>query len=297
MDLVRLALERAHDAAEACAVIASLLEQHGQGGGCGHENKRFTYHNSFLIADPHDAYVLETAGRHWAKERVLGVRTISNGLTIPGFADRFSAPVATRASGSRLRQQRTHELAARSVGPADLFALLRDHGAADACPRYSWVNGGLGAPCVHAGGLLSAAQTTASWVADLRPGGCVHWVTAMASPCTSLFKPVRVDEPLNLGPAPCDRADADSLWWRHERFSRRVLMNPQGLMPFFQCQRDEVETRWLAKPPEGRAAFAEGDALLAEWTRTVVSRPAKDTRPFWVRVCWARRNRWAGLNA
>jgi hypothetical protein len=143
--------------------------------------------------------------------------------------------------------------------------------------------------------VLSAAQTTASWVADLRPGACLHWVTATASPCASLFKPVRVEEPLSLGPAPTDRADTDSLWWRHERFSRRVLMNPQALLPLFQCQRDEVETRWLAKPPEGQAAFAEGGALLAEWTSTVASRPAKDTRPFWVRACWSRRNRWAGL--
>ena len=34
------------------------------------------------------AWVLETAGQHWAENRVEGVRTISNGLTITGFADR-----------------------------------------------------------------------------------------------------------------------------------------------------------------------------------------------------------------
>jgi dipeptidase len=296
MDLLRLALERAHTALEACDVIASLLEQHGQGGGCGLEDKSFTYHNSFLVADPTQAWVLETAGRHWARECVQAIRTISNGLGIAGFAEQYSDRLRTRVSGCRLRQHRTQEMAAASSGPGDLFAALRDHGAGQQFPQYSLVNGGLRAPCVHAGGLLASSQTTASWVADLRPGSCMHWVTATSSPCLSLFKPVSVEDALPAGPQPTDRADEHSLWWRYERFSRRVVTNPEQLMPVFQKQRDAVEAEWLANPPDSRAAFARGDALLAEWSRTVSARPVKDTLPFWVRACWARRNRWAGLH-
>src|SRR3990172_11267895 len=51
MDLLRLALERASSAAEAVEVITALLETFGQGGGCGHEKRSFTYHNAFLAAD------------------------------------------------------------------------------------------------------------------------------------------------------------------------------------------------------------------------------------------------------
>lgn len=295
MDLVRLALERAGTAEEACRVIVSLLEKHGQGGGCGHENKKFTYHNSFLIADPSEARVLETAGPHWAVDRVSGVRSISNGLTIPGFAERYSDGIKTHGSGCRLRQPRTEKLAGQQHTLANLFRTLRDHGPDHAFPHYSWVNGGLGAPCVHAGGVLAASQTTASWVADLRPGHCQHWVTATGSPCTSLFKPVRVEEPLALGPTPSDRDDGQSLWWRHERFARIVMMNPVEMMPVFQKQRDEVEAKWLMDIPGSRAAFAEGDRLLAEWTNTVSRRSGRDTRPFWVRSYWSKRNRLAGV--
>jgi dipeptidase len=295
MDLVRLALERSETAEQACEVIATLLEKHGQGGGCGHEHKSFTYHNSFIVADPREARVLETAGRHWAVDRVVGARSISNGLTIPGFAERHSDSVATRVSGCRLRQPRTEKLASEHHTVRNLMNVLRDHGPEGSYPHYSMINGGLNAPCVHATGLVAASQTTASWVSELRPGNCLHWVTGTASPCTSLFKPVRVDDPLSLEPYPTDINDGKSLWWRHECFARRVLMDPERLMPVFQSQRDAIEERWLATPPQSRDAFREGDALLAEWTAAAAMHPAKDTRPFWVRAYWAKRNRRAGI--
>lgn len=83
MDLVRLGLERSKTALEGLNIITGLLEKYGQGGLCSDSIKDFTYHNSFLIVDKNEAWVLETAGQFWAAERITsGFRNISNCLSI-----------------------------------------------------------------------------------------------------------------------------------------------------------------------------------------------------------------------
>ena len=294
MDLVRLALERADTAKRACEVIATLLEQYGQGGGCGHENRRFAYHNSFLVADTAGAFVLETAGRRWRIEPVNGARSISNALTIPEFARAHTARLKTRIAMARIRQQRTHAFACRATRVADLLGILQDHGDGNEHPRYSLSNGALAAPCVHAGGILAATQTTGSWVSELRREGSLHWVTATAAPCISLYKPVRVEHPVDLGPPPTDLAD-NSLWWRHERLHRTVMQDPEVLRPLFIRERDEVQQAWLRTPPDSQDAFAQADRFLEDWTRAVLAHPCPDTRPWYVQRYWAKRTTRAKL--
>lgn len=297
MDLLRLGLERANTADAAVQVIVDLLETHGQGGGCGHEQRDFTYHNSFIVADPRQAFVLETAGKHSAVEPIRGARSISNGLTIPGFAEQHSDWLKTRVSGCRLRRERTQSRAERATEASDLMELLRDHGTSDDLPHYAWHNGGLNAPCVHGGGRLASSQTTASWVADLRTTTPRHWATGTAAPCSGLFKPVDVHAELDLGPAPTDCFDAQSLWWRHERLHRRAIQNPSELFPLFIPERDRTEREWIASRPESQAAFACGNRLLEEWTVRVALATCEDTRPGFVRRYWAKRNDRAGLPA
>ncbi len=297
MDLLRLALERAESAERAVTVIGELLETHGQGGGCGHEKRAFTYHNSFLVADPRGAFVLETAGRQWRAERVTGAYAISNALTLEPFAREHADALRGRVAGAAPRRACTLGAARAARTLADLAAALRSHGPdAGAAPRYRWLNGGLNAPCAHAGGRLASSQTTASWVAELTPNGARHWATATAAPCTSIFKPVLITEPLGLGAFPTDRFDPAALWWRHERLHRMVSRDPERLLLLFAKERDEVEAKWLGAPPAPETAFAEADRLLADWTaRVAAADTGLDHRPRFVQRYWAKRNERAGL--
>jgi secernin len=63
-------LERGKTARDTLYVITDLLEKHGQGGPCSDIVPEHTYHNSFLIADPNEAWVLETARTFWVAEKI-----------------------------------------------------------------------------------------------------------------------------------------------------------------------------------------------------------------------------------
>src|SRR5688572_18986878 len=84
MDLVRLVLERCDRAADGVALIERLLQEVGQGGS-GHAGSRRPYWSSFLLADPAEAFVVETSGTALAVEAVSDVRATSNRTTIPAF--------------------------------------------------------------------------------------------------------------------------------------------------------------------------------------------------------------------
>jgi len=289
MDILRLALERSTTADQAVDVIVGLLVRYGQGGGCGYEDRSFTYHNSFIIADRRGAVILETAGSKWATERVTsGVRTISNGLTIASFADEHRDRLKSKVSACDVRTALTSRSANGATRASDLMTVLRSHGG-DAWPRYHSVNGTLTMPCMHGGGLVASSSSTAGWVSDLRSD--THWITATSAQCLSLFKPVRVGEPVNIGRVPDDKPDAESLWWRHERMARTVMKDPATLAPLFLDNRDAVEARWLADPPPGQQAFDEHADLLTTWSSRVADAPeSDDTRPWFTRRYWSKRD-------
>ncbi len=281
MDLLRLALERAATAAEAVEVLTSLAAEHGQGGRCGYRHRGFRYFSSFLVADPSRAFVVETAGRAHATEEVKGSRAISNGLTVPGFAEQHSDWLKTAVSQCRARRGQTEAFAAQAESPAQLAAALRSHGGTE-WPRYDWKNGAMAAPCMHAGGLLTSSQTTASLVAELAPGRVRVWATGTSAPCVSLFKPVSVERAVEAGPAPADRPDG-SLWWTHERLHRAVLRDPARLWPLIAEERDALERRFFASEVAPEEAWAEARAALPGWIARVTAAQAGDVRPWFAR--------------
>jgi hypothetical protein len=291
MDLLRLALERAASAREALDVIRELGARHGQGGGCGHEDRSFRYFSSFLIADPNEAWVLETAGQEAATERVEGARSISNALSLPALR-RLRDPVVTAFARGEARAAATLRWARSASAARDLSRALRDHG--HPWPRYTLHNGAMGAPCMHAGGLIATSQTTASWIAELSTAGARHWVTATAAPCTSVFKPVAVSRPIDLGPFPGERADA-SLFWRHERLHRRAVADPRAWLPLIAHERSALEDATFAGSIDSEEAFARADALLTRWRSLRLG--GRDTRPLATRRYWHIRDRRAALTA
>ena len=287
MDLLRLALERASSAQEAVEVISELHRAHGQGGRCGYEDTGFRYFSTFLIADAAGAFVLETAGAEVATERVSGGRSISNGLTIPGFAEKHSDVVKTSVSACRLRRARTEAAAAKATSCEDLAQALRDHGESD-WPAYEWHRGAMRTACMHAGGLLAASQTTASLLVELAPGRVRAWATATSAPCVSIFKPFSVGQPLDVGPVPGLEPDA-SLWWTHERFHRAVLRAPATRFPPVRAERDALERRAFSDGADAQAIWTDAFAATTRWAADLEGKDGRDERPWAARRYWSAR--------
>ncbi|XP_026231758.1 secernin-3 [Anabas testudineus] len=202
MDLVRLGLERADTAEKAVDVITELLEKYGQGGSCMEDDSGFTYHNSFLMSDRKEAWLLETSGKYWAAERVEGgYRNISNqyGITTkidkehPGmrayaqskgwwdgksqfnFATVYSYQTTARIEASGSRYCEGKKLLEKSNGhitAETMMDILRD--------KDSGIN--MEGMFMSTGSMVSVIPTNPALPA-------VHYFTATPDPERSVFKP------------------------------------------------------------------------------------------------------------
>lgn len=298
MDLLRLALERASSAAEAVDVITTLLETHGQGGNCGHLHP-FFYHNGFLIADGGEAFVLETVGRSWACERVNDERALSNAYSIGSgyqrvsadlagerfdFAERFIDTERDGVSFGRGRCARGGQLLAARGGrltPQAMMAVLRDHGAEGETPDWTPERTERRSICMHAAEGARRSQTTASWVSEWTPAGVVHWVTASAAPCLSVFKPIVLGATAPRDDyAPTDKFYRQARWWKHELWHRGALCNYTDHLTSIAAERDALEAKFTTEVADAMvsperlsqviaACWREADEAEARWTAGV----------------------------
>jgi hypothetical protein len=173
MDLVRLVLERCTSADEGVELIEQLLAAVGQGGS-GHGGARRPYWSSFLLADPHAAFVVETSGPVSAVEAVAEVRATSNRTTIAAFTAAHAhpgQPVDTLVQPRLDASERT--LAQRPVTVESLITHLRSH------------DGGTGGwtVCMHVDGPDHREATTASMVVELPDGRAPVAHVRSGSPC------------------------------------------------------------------------------------------------------------------
>jgi secernin len=311
MDMLRVALERTSTAGQALQLIIHLLEEFGQGGNCVHEGESY-YHNSFIIADANDAWVLETVDKEWAARKIKDIYSISNCITLQGqfdlasegliataaekgwtkstgqfdFAKDYSDSIYTNFGRGRIRRATTFSKLEEKTGSFSVQSamnILRAH-QSDPQTGISSVD-----VCMHAGwGPIRISQSTASMVALLDDTHPVIFATGTSAPCTSIFKPFWIDASLpDLGPAPSSTYDSASLFWSHERLHRATMINYAERIKVYANERDELEQKFAKgalaltnAPAHERAAFGaqcfrEAGQAEARWIAKIEKVPAR----------------------
>ncbi len=262
IDMLRLGLERGRSAREAIDAITSTLEAIGQGGNCELAGNSH-FDGAYLIADAHEAWVLETAGRQWAAKQVTnGIGSISNVLMIGDDWDRSSlkqpanwASTYSDASmaplvGAFERQACSFNglAAARgSITVRTAFDVLRQHGD-EYHPATSDVHRNI---CVHAGaGTYQQWQAVGAMVGETSSAGTIGWFTATSGTCVSIFKPIFTGVELpDMGQLPTEQNDPRALWWKHELLHRRAMTDFAQFVPEIRADFDQLEDEFLIDAP------------------------------------------------
>ena len=288
MAMLRIALEKAAAAREAIDVIADLLKEHGQNANA-HPTMDRRYENTFILCDPEEAWVMETAGREWAARKIEDFAAVSNCYQItddydlcsegmeqlvtdnrwlrPGekvnFAKAFTAP-ADRQRNSVARMRRMQKLVTEKMTVKDMQKIFRDHFEGELNePRFGSCYGNFVTICMHAlTGGIDSSQTAASMIMNYDERWKYKFLWAAGLPCLSVYiplywvdpekKPMKVPECMSLGG---EKYDPESLWWTMEHLSALVSVDEEQFgMPVRESLRK------LEKGFEAQAEEAEEEA-------------------------------------
>jgi secernin len=256
MDLVRLGLERSRSATEAVDVMTGLLESCGQGGIADAANGK-AYDSSFLVADPAEAFVLETAGRDYAVAPARGATAISNRLGIGKEWTQASPALEPGASFTHFRDPNEDtafadvRLAASrrflsSASPGGLTARataghLRDHGAGPwglpgergpVRPPPSRVGEDFAGVtvCMH---VRDVSVTAASMIAELpdavNEGAPLRVYVAPGSPCVSVYIPTFPRTTKGPPPFVPTELSGEEIWRAADTLRQWVESDPDAL--------------------------------------------------------------------
>ena len=300
MDLIRLGLERGKSAYEAMHVMIELLQRYGQEGESewpgewgGARND-----NSYIIADPNEAWVLETAGRYWvAKHLSQGVYSISNVYSIetewdeahPELVQHAIAEGWTRTpasfnfardygdywrSGSndpgmmQVRRNATLQCLRRDVGNVSVDVMMRicrDHHEGTLLdPQWGAAESFWAMPCMH-DSPKAPFHTAASMVAHLRgelqPLLRQVYFASFSNPCTNVFQPFYLHGPnVPAGYAVgTSKYSLDSPWWDANRVKLLCHLNFRALQPKVREIWGQIE---LAQAQRQRMAESQAQELL-----------------------------------
>ena len=321
MDLVRLGLERGRDAREALEVIAALIETHGQGGpalspdGAG-------YHNSFLLADPREAWLLETSNRRWAARRIrlasasnhfslgsdweIGSRDLESFARSEGWwrgAGRIDVAAAYRnlhvpKQLSEGRKRRSEALLLAGRGRHDVESMqgiLRDHleggiawqpGPTPAEERYFTL-------CAHSDPVHWTAASLVAPLPEERSAPWPVWIS-FGTPCTGVFLPVYLDGviPASLARGG-EEAGADSAWWVMKNLQDAAGADPVRHTPVLRegwaDLEERIETERLRAEAAARRAVAAGDRdrgaeIVSEFMASAVEEAMKRAETLRARI-------------
>ena len=274
MDLLRLSIEISKTANEALYNIIYYLEKYGQNAYGGYADNNFFYHNTFIVADRNEAYVLETAGKHWIFEKVIGYRAISNGLSIEenydgisknaidfahqknwtkkneifNFKEAYSQWLMPKLAACEYRRNNS-EQKGKSItdfGVENAFQILRSHDKNE--NEFSPQNSTTKSICMHASGLFTPHQSVGSMVVELRKEKpATVWLTGTSATCLGLFKPfyfgndvLYEDQFLKPG-----SYYDESYWWQWEKLHRNILKDYADNISFIKIKQQELEKTWI----------------------------------------------------
>jgi secernin len=254
MDLVRLGLERARSAREALDILVELLTTHGQGGIADAAHQE-AYDSSFLIADPAEAFVLDTSGTDFAAAPFPRGTAISNRLSVgsgwtraspdldPGEDfGRFRDPaVLTDSADQRLSASRRfmegERAKAGGLTPAATAGHLRDHG--------NGPGSGSGV-CMHPPGRsVTAASLIAVLPTEVAAGAPLRAYVALGSPCVSIYVPAFVRTATGPPPFVPKELSNEAMWWAADALRQRVEEDPAAIGPIREVLDPVEEELWF----------------------------------------------------